>query len=637
MSSAPKEPAGTGTNSAAVADFVVKSSELSDADVDSHEIRSGGEFPPAYRQRSWRSGFAASLILAGWLILIARLIELQGARRQQLVEKTARQSQFQEVIPARPGEILDRNGQVLAMTVQTESLYAVPEEIENPLEWAWQVSPVLNLNTDELYQKLLNNRSRQFVWIQRRMDETQAQNIRALGLKKGTWGLRREYLRQYLQEGHASHVIGLRDIDNQGRGGLEEGLNAQLSGQDGLRVMTRDARGVIMEVEAAASHAPFHGRSVVSSIDLRMQIQTEYYLDELVAQWKPAGACAIVMDPHSGEILAMVSRPSFSSSALEQVPEAAWKNLAVSAVFEPGSTFKPLIVAWALESGQLDRNETIHCSFGAYRMGPRLLHDHHSYGALSVEDVLVKSSNIGMAKIGERIGLRSLYEATCSFGFGRRTGIELPGELPGLVHPFSSWTIYSLGSVPMGQELSVTPLQLLTAHAVLANGGRLIRPTLVNRSPDLLVPGGKENLVASGLDIESNLLRPETARWLVQEPMRQVVERGTGKGARIPGFSMFGKTGTAQKLDAETGTYSDKAWVVSFVCGAPAENPRVLVLVMVDEPTAPGIHYGGTVAAPTAAKIVQFAESRAAELGLPYPTADDRVTTTQQPETFPKR
>lgn len=577
-------------------------------------------------ERSWRSGIAAICILTGWLLLMARLVELQGARREQLNERVAQQSQFQEVIPARPGEILDRNGQVLAMTVQTESLYAVPEKIDRPLEWAWQISSILNLNTDELCERLQEHRERQFLWIKRRITDEQAAAIRALGLKKGTWGLRREYLRQYLQEGYASHVVGVRDIDNHGRGGLEEGLNSQLRGTDGVRVMTRDARGLIMEVEASSSRAPSHGRSVVSSIDLRMQIQAEQCLDELVEQWKPVGACAIVMQPHTGEILAMVSRPTFSPGALLEVPEAAWKNLAISAVFEPGSTFKPFIAGWAIEHGVVQRDESIHCSFGAYRMGPRILHDHHSYGALSVEDVLVKSSNIGMAKIGERLGLRALYEATCSFGFGRRTGIELSGELSGLVHPFSQWTIYSLGSIPMGQELSVTPLQLITAHAVLANGGRLVRPTLVCRSPELLTAGPQEGLISEGVEIHSALMSSETAAWLVQHPMRNVVERGTGKAARIPGFSMFGKTGTAQKLDPDTGTYSDTAWVVSFVCGAPAEDPKVLVLVMVDEPTAPGIHYGGTVAAPTAARILQFATARVTELGLPAASPANRMT-----------
>ena len=269
-------------------------------------------------------------------------------------------------------------------------------------------------------------------------------------------------------------------------------------------------------------------------------------------------------------------------------------------------------------------------------MGPRILHDHHSYGDLSVEDVLVKSSNIGMAKIGERIGLESLYEATRSFGFGRRTGVELPGELPGLLHPFANWNIYSLGSVPMGQELAVTPLQLITAHAAIANGGQLIRPRLLKRTAvDEAMASGVagHHVVAPAEDVGTELLDVDIAEWLVEEPMKQVVERGTGKQARIPGMSIFGKTGTAQKLDPNTGTYSDKAWVVSFICGAPAEDPRVIVLLMVDEPTAPGIHYGGTVAAPTAAKILQFADGRARALGLPNRHfRNKRSTSTGVPE-----
>lgn len=322
----------------------------------------------------------------------------------------------------------------------------------------------------------------------------------------------------------------------------------------------------------------------------------------------------------------MASRPTFHPDRLDAVDETAWKNLAVSAVFEPGSTFKPMITGWALEQGCLQRDEEIDCSYGVYRMGPRVLHDHHSYGRLSVADVLVKSSNIGMAKIGERLGLDRLYDGVRSFGFGRVTGIELPGELPGIVHPRENWTVYSLGSIPMGQELAVTPLQLLTAHAALANGGRLRRPTLLRRS---MQPGSavsEDATVAAGEHFDSLLLSRETAEWLVREPMTQVVERGTAKAARLPGISLFGKTGTAQKLDPETGTYSDRAWVVSFVCGSPADAPRVVVLVMVDEPTAPGIHYGGTVAAPTAAKLAAVAAQRALELGLPEPAATLQTT-----------
>lgn len=561
----------------------------------------------------WRLRLVSGFIFIGWALLLARLIQLQGAQRQLMNDRVARQSIFSEVISARPGEILDRNGHVLAMTVTCDSLYAVPDQIEEPWDFAWKLASILNLNTDEVYQRLIDNADKQFVWIKRRIDEQQVQEVRALGLPRSSWGLRREYQRKYPQGGFASHVLGIRDIDNSGKGGLEQSLNTLIRGEDGSRVMTRDARGIVIEVAAERSRSPSHGQTVVSTIDLLIQIETERQLDALMEEWKPLGACAIVMEPRSGEVLAMASRPGFDPNALIEVPEAAWKNLAVSAVFEPGSTFKPFIVGWALEHHALQREEMINCNFGAYKMGPRVLHDHHSYGDLSVADVLVKSSNIGMAKIGERIGLESLYQATRSFGFGRRTGIELPGELSGLLHPFSQWNVYSLGSIPMGQELAVTPLQLITAHAALANGGSLVRPRLLKGAAGDAagsLPGQAVRIVEPADDVGARLLEAGTAEWLVREPMKQVVERGTGKSARIPGLSIFGKTGTAQKLDPATGTYSDKAWVVSFLCGAPAEDPAVIVLLMVDEPTAPGVHYGGTVAAPTASRILQFAEAR---------------------------
>lgn len=564
--------------------------------------------------RSWRSGLAASAVFSGWLILMFRLVQLQGTQHEVMLQTVQRQSVFREAIPARPGDILDRNGAVLAATQEVDSVYAVPVEIQDPLQFAWQVSAVLNLNADELYKQLLQHRDRQFLWVQRRITDEQSERLRTLGLAKGSWGVRREYLRQILHPPYAAHVLGLRDIDNRGRGGLEEGLAKQLGGIPGERVLMRDARGMIIEVDSDQSRLPVPGHSIVSSIDLQLQQETEHHLDQLVDEWRPRGACAIVMAPATGEILAMASRPAFDPRQLQNVPEAAWKNLAVAAVFEPGSTFKPLIVAAALQQGLLQRDEMIDCNYGLYRMGPRLLHDHHPYGLLSTSDVLVKSSNIGMAKIGERLGLDGLFTATTSFGFGSRTGIELPGELTGIVQPRKNWNVYSLGSIPMGQEIACTPLQLITAHAVLANGGRLIRPTLVRRET---VSGTqpKTNLQTTvntlltppSHEVETPLVDSEHASWLVQNPLRDVITRGTGKAAKTTGLDLFGKTGTAQKLDPATGTYSDKAWVVSFVCGAPASNPAALVLVMVDEPTAPGIHYGGTVAAPTAARILTAA------------------------------
>ena len=392
---------------------------------------SGNELPSDAR-RSWRFGLVTVLVFMGWAVLVTRLIQLQGAQRQLMNERVTRQSIFGEVIPARPGEILDRNGQVLAITISCDSLFAVPEEIPDPWDFAWRVGPILNLNTDELYHRIANNADKRFVWIQRRISDERVSAIRNLNLPKAAWGLRREYQRQYPQGSFASHVLGIRNIDNVGQGGLEQCLHEMIRGVDGHRVMTRDARGIVMEVAADRSHSPKHGQTVVSTIDLLTQIETERQLDALMEDWKPIGACAIVMAPSTGEILAMASRPGFDPSDLLEVPDAAWKNLAVSAVFEPGSTFKPFIVGWAIQNNVLAFDDMIDCSSGIYRMGPRVLHDHHAYGALSVEDVLVKSSNIGMAKIGERIGIESLYEATRAFGFGRRTGIELPGEVSGL-------------------------------------------------------------------------------------------------------------------------------------------------------------------------------------------------------------
>ena len=580
------------------------------------ETASATQPTPVRKPFLWRSKLVSLCMLVGWGIMIVRLVHLQGTQRQQLNSRVTRQSSFTETIPARPGEILDRNGHVLAMTVTRESLYAVPSEIKDPAAFVWQITQALDVNADELYERLVKHSERQFIWVQRRLSDEQSQHVRQLDLPDRAWGFRREYLRQYPQGTYAAHVLGMRDVDNFGHGGLEESLDDLIRGVDGTRVMTRDARGMVIEVEAQRSKTPEHGRTVISTLDILTQIQTERLLGQLVDRWQPLGACAIVMDPHNGEVLAMSSFPTFNPNMPGDVPPDAWRNLAISAVFEPGSTFKPFVVAWALQRGKIQADEVIPCFSGSYRMGKRVLHDHHAYAKLSVEDVLVKSSNIGMARIGERLGLSELYHGTAAFGFGTRTGIELPGEVDGLVRPGTDWDEYSLGSIPMGQELAVTPLQLMTAHAALANHGRLVRPhLLVDSSSDQVAPSplSDVNTVEATPRIESSIVSSEIAEWIVRHPMKGVVERGTGKAAGIDGLSIFGKTGTSQKPDPKTGGYSDTKHVCSFVCGAPAENPQVLVLVMVDEPTAEGLHYGGTVAAPTAAQILSFTLKR-----LPY-------------------
>ncbi|MEO1979704.1 MAG: penicillin-binding transpeptidase domain-containing protein [Fuerstiella sp.] len=326
----------------------------------------------------WRSKLLSACMLLGWAIMIGRLIHLQGTQRQLLNTRVTRQSSFTEIVPARPGEILDRNGHVLAMTVTRESLYVVPAEIEDPATFVWQICSVLNVNADQLYERLVKHSKRQFVWVQRRLSDEDAKRVRQLKLPERTWGFRREYLRQYPQGAYAAHILGLRDIDNLGHGGLEQSMDDLIRGQDGTRVMTRDARGIVVEVQAARSETPQHGQTVISTLDILTQIQAERQLDQLVQRWQPLGACVIVMEPHTGEVLAMASRPGFNPNVPSEVPADAWRNLAVSAVFEPGSTFKPFVVAWAMEHGLLKSNDVISCFNGAYRMGRRILHDHHA-------------------------------------------------------------------------------------------------------------------------------------------------------------------------------------------------------------------------------------------------------------------
>jgi cell division protein FtsI (penicillin-binding protein 3) len=570
-----------------------------------------------HRQRlstgSIRSNVIATLILLSWAVLIGRLIQLQGSQRARLDERVTRQRTFTEPVSARPGEILDRNGHVLAMTVTRDSVYAVPAEITDPWSFAWTVSSALQLNADEVFESLVEDDSRQFVWLRRRATDEQLSAFRRLQLPMQTWGLRREYLRQYPQGSFAAHVLGIRDIDNIGHGGLEESFDQRIRGTDGSRVMTRDALGVVVEVAAENSRAPVHGRSVIASLDLLTQIHVERQLDGLMRTWLPVGACAIVMNPMNGEILAMASRPAFDPNNLQRILDAGWTNLCVSAAFEPGSTFKPFVVGRALELGAVSRDEKIDCGNGSLRMGNRILHDHHPYGQLSVEDILVKSSNVGMAQIARRLGRNQLYDAVVSFGFGRRTGIELPAEAAGLLRPLARWDDYSLGSIPMGHELAVTPCQLITAHAALANGGQWMRPqVLLSSGSHNTAPAPLLNIrtVDAPSPIESRVLKREYAEWLVRGPMRQVIKRGTGKSARVAGLDVFGKTGTAQKFDSDAGTYSHSQSVLSFVCGTPAEHPQVLVLVMVDAPSVGTNHAGGTVAAPAASRILQFVAAR---------------------------
>jgi cell division protein FtsI/penicillin-binding protein 2 len=539
------------------------------------------------------------------------LVHIQVAQSEQLIAFATRQSEFEVDVPARPADIVDRHGKLLATTITAPSLFVDPSQLAVDDSFLKQLAMILDIDAQNFREKLNRFKNKRFMWVKRRLTETEVRQIAQLPWPDATHGFRDEFLRRYPQGHLASHVLGLRNIDGIGKGGVEEGLNHLIEGQPGRRLQVRDALGRIVEVNFDPEHEPRRFESVQLTLDLAIQMFAEQQLDEVVKEFAPKAACAIVLNPRTGDVLAMASRPTYSPSDLSNVAPDAWKNRAINIVYEPGSTFKPFVVAWALQSQRIERDEVFFCEKKEYKMGNRILHDHHSYGDLSVENILVKSSNIGMAKIGERLTNKGLYQAARVFGFGQPTGIDLPGELRGILRPLAKWNGYSTGSIPMGHEIAVTPLQLISALAALANKGRLITPRILkgvqgNRddSTSGFFRSTDEPEVAQPARIVSPTVQSEIATWLITEPLTQVVERGTGKRAKLEGYSVFGKTGTSQKIDLENGGYSDNKHVASFICGAPASNPQVLVLVVVDEPHGAS-HVGGIVAAPAASRILQ--------------------------------
>ncbi|MDB5342196.1 MAG: Peptidoglycan glycosyltransferase [Schlesneria sp.] len=543
-----------------------------------------------------RARFVVTLFGIVWTVLALRLMQLQWWQEGRFSDRAEQQREYAEEIPARPGDIVDRQGRLVATTLTLRSLFIVPRRISQPWTVANALSSALDLPADQLFEKIGERRDRQFLWVKRRLTSDEVEKVKALKLPADSWGFRDEYRREYPQGVVAAHVLGLRDIDGVGRGGIEEGLDKVLSGEKGRRKLARDSRGRVIEILDDIEHPPSPGQNVQLSLDLVVQLFAERELDAVMKEWKPESCSAIALDPKTGDVLAMATRPTFDSNHPERAAPAEWKNRAIADIYEPGSTFKPFVVSYGLDQHVLRTDDKFDCENGLYRMGRRQLHDHHRYGMLNLTDVLVKSSNIGMAKVGERLTNERLFEAATLFGFGRKTGIELPGELPGILRPLKQWTTYSTGSIPMGHELATTPLQLISAHAALANGGLLVRPRIV-------LPHQQDSTAAIR-QLSEQTVSPDVAKWVVEVPMQEVVTRGTGKRARIPGYNVFGKTGTAQCISPHGG-YIHGKYISSFVCGAPVEDPRLLVLVVVNQSSVGGETFGGRVAAPAAANILK--------------------------------
>ncbi len=545
-------------------------------------------------KRFWFTNF---FVLSLFLILAYQCVQLTLIRRQALLELANRQHLLSVDIPSLRGQILDRKGKELAANLKVPSLYAVPRLIESGEreQLAAQLHKVLNLDQAFILDRI--SREKSFVWLKRRAGLEEAKKIKKW--RHPAFGVLEEYRRFYPQSDLLAQVLGFTNIDNRGIEGIELLLNKVLQGAAGKRYTKRDALGREIKAFEIKQFPAVNGSHVTLTIDQYVQYLTERALDRAFRQWKAKGAFAVVMEAQTGRILAIANRPTFNLNAYETSNADSRRNRAVADMYEPGSVFKIVAASAALNEGVATPTTIFDCENGAYHYGfSHALHDVHPYGKLSFADVLVKSSNIGTVKIAALLEPEVFHHYIEKFGFGRLTGIDLPGEAPGYVRPPKQWSKTSPYNIPVGQEILVTALQMTTAMAVIANGGKLVRPYVISEIQDLAgVPLRQKKPF-----VKDWVIRPEIAAAM-REILVRVVEEGTGKKAQIKGIPVGGKTGTAQKVLPNGRGYSHSNFMSSFVGFAPAEKPLLAMTVVLDDPRP--LYYGGTVAAPVFKEVAE--------------------------------
>lgn len=569
------------------------------------------------------------ILIAALLILAAggmalRLAMLLKGDNGQIAQRVMRQQRMVLPLPARTGSIFARTRHMyvpLAVSRQVPSAYADPYIIEdNQLdEVAISVGNALEMSPLEVQEILLRRREGRFVWLKRQLSEEQARRLEALKLPAVR--ITHEWRREYPNHELGATVVGFRRIDDEPGAGLELAKQPYLAAQSGKRVVLADARRRAIWPLSAESVTPSDGNSVMLSLDAVIQGYLQQAIQESLDKYGGKWGTGIVVEPQSGRILAMCSLPTYDPNEYSTASLENQTNHAIVSPYEPGSVFKPLITAGAVDAGILSYETKIDCENGTYNAprGGRISDHGHSYGVISVAEGVVVSSNICMAKIGEKLGNDQIHEMVRRFGFGQPTGIELPGETGGIVRPLNRWDGYSLRRVPFGQEISASTIQLAMAFSVLANGGLLMKPSLVDEIYD-----AEGNLLYQAQpEVVRRVISPQVARQTL-DVMQQVVERGTGKNCIMKQWTSFGKTGTAQI--AGPGGYVDRAYVGSFVGGAPVGEPRLVCLISIYWPNYSKGYYGSTVSAPYVKKVLE----RSLEyLGVP---PDKRDTKPAKPE-----
>jgi cell division protein FtsI (penicillin-binding protein 3) len=557
-----------------------------------------------------RTLFVAAFVAFWMLGISARLVYLQISKHDKLVARAHKQQQ--EAIETNPmrGLVLDRQERELARTIDTTSVFIAPDEFDKNEGRATEeigctagvLSSVLNLDRRRLGDQILEAResSKRFFWIARRIAPNQAQLLEKMDLA-GVY-TRKEPKRFYPNGSLAANVLGYVGLDGNGLAGIEQVYNQKIIGEPGKLFIEKDSRGRAYESTEIPGRP---GQTVVLTIDQSIQYQAEVALTTAIQESGARAGTAIVLDPHSGEILALANSPTFDPNDVGAATPAARANWALQNIYEPGSTFKIVAFSAAIEKRLAKPEDRIDCQMGSITVAKRVIHDHHPFGSLTIAEALAKSSNVAAIKLGLRVGDPAMHDYITRFGFGSRTGIELPGETAGLVRPLNRWLPSSIGSVAIGQEVGVTPLQMVAAFGALANDGLRVAPHLI-----------REIRNASGVVAyrptpeERRVVSKETAAAL-RGMLEGVTLNGTAKKAQLDGYTAAGKTGTAQKIDSKTRTYSKTKFVASFVGFAPVNNPAVVIIVVIDEPR--GSYHGGDVAAPV---FRQIAEHILPEMGV---------------------
>lgn len=544
-----------------------------------------------------RLGFVKGLFALLFLVIAGRAVQLQVIQGGKLKSLGEKQHLKEWIVLPKRGTVLDRSGEPLALSLESQSVYARPRRIQDGRSVSRALAKILHLDNGEVFQKLTSEKP--FVWIKRQVTPAEAEQVQALNAD-GV-GMFYEPNRYYPQGQLAGQVIGFVGRDSEGLEGLELQYNEYIRGETGSSVIERDALGRRVLVQGVEGLQIPPGGDIHLTLDTAIQHLAEKELEASIVKNRAKAGVAIVVEPFTGEILALANYPSFNPNTFSKESAQQRRNRAVTDSFEPGSTFKTILAAAALEEGVVGKEDVFYCENGKYQYAGKTIHDTHPYGWLPFSKILQVSSNIGFTKVAEKVKKDRYFKYIQNFGFGKPTGIDMPGEVGGLLRNVNSWSQIDLATHAFGQGISATPIQMAMAYAAVANGGFLMRPYVVKK---VVGPTGQV-LLENQPHVVRRVISEKTSRLLASMLKEVTTEGGTGVMANVEGFEVAGKTGTAQKAEAGHRGYASRKRVGSFIGFVPADDPRLVVLVLVDEPEVNV--YGGVVAAPVFRNIARGA------------------------------